>query len=176
MKASVKVALHINNQLYGIDASFRLHGKVQVEQYLKVFLWNAWNFLTRMHRSKKGQILYIRVGTIKSLWILNCLIFSTSFMDSMVILQRPLTNEQLYQCGWVVSVGEYTSSVVMFKYPQQLLRFLNAHTLILLSLAVTYYCCCLIHKQLSIVVLSKCSQNKGEAGFVRLITSKWHFS
>ena len=41
-----------------IDTSFRLHGKLYTEKYSKIFLWNAWNVLTRMRR-RKGQILYI---------------------------------------------------------------------------------------------------------------------
>ena len=43
-----------------IDASFRLHGKLQAEKYSTVFPWNPWNVLMRMYRKKKrGEILYI---------------------------------------------------------------------------------------------------------------------
>ena len=54
-----------------------------------------------------------------------------SFMDSVVILQRPLTNKFTYQCGKVVSVGLFTSCVVMCKILTAVIVF---EWLILLSL------------------------------------------
>ena len=35
------------------------------EKYSKVFLWNAWNILTRMQRRKNDRLYTSRVGTIK---------------------------------------------------------------------------------------------------------------
>ena len=37
-----------------IDASFRLHSEFYAEKYSKVFLWNLWNVLMRMCRTKKN--------------------------------------------------------------------------------------------------------------------------
>ena len=51
-----KLMLQVANTRYRvIDARFKLHGESS-----KVFLWNPWNVLTRMHRRKKKQrFLYI---------------------------------------------------------------------------------------------------------------------
>ena len=44
-----------------INVSFRLHGEFYAKKYLKVFLWNPWNVLTRMHRRKKRHFCtYLR--------------------------------------------------------------------------------------------------------------------
>ena len=38
-----------------IDTSFRLHGEFYAKKCSKVFLWNIWNLLTRIHRRKMKQ-------------------------------------------------------------------------------------------------------------------------
>ena len=57
-----------------IDTSFRLHGEFCAEKYSKMFLWNAWNVLMRMHRRKKDKNMTLSIhalaGTIKSLAVL----------------------------------------------------------------------------------------------------------
>ena len=63
------------------------------------FLWNPWNVLTSMHKERnKKMILSVRtpgVGMIKSLLVPNDSTSSTSFMDSVVILYRTLTNDYI---------------------------------------------------------------------------------
>ena len=55
-------------------------------KYSMVFLCNVQIVLTRTCKTeKKGEILYIRVGTIKSLPVPSCLILYMSFMDIVVI-------------------------------------------------------------------------------------------
>ena len=55
-----KLMLQVGQATYRVtDVSFRHDGKVWAEKYSKVFLWNAWNVLTRMRRRKK-LILYNR--------------------------------------------------------------------------------------------------------------------
>ena len=41
-----------------IDTSFRLHDEFYAEKYSKVFLWNAWNVLTRMRRRKRTDLVH----------------------------------------------------------------------------------------------------------------------
>ena len=38
--------------------SFRLHDQFSSEKFSKVFLWNAWNVLTGMHRRKRTLSVY----------------------------------------------------------------------------------------------------------------------
>ena len=63
------------------------------------FLWNPWNILTRMRRRKRRRkndtFCTLWVRTIKLLLAPDCSASSTSFMDSLVILKRPLTNEYI---------------------------------------------------------------------------------
>ena len=69
-----------------IDSSFRLHDQFYTEKYSKVFLWNAWNVLTKMQR-KKGQILYItgRDDQIAIWPVPNCLILHMSLINLLLI-------------------------------------------------------------------------------------------
>ena len=60
--------LQVEKQDRVIDASFRLCGELYTEIYSKVFLWNPWNVLMRMHRRKKEKMMlpvHPRVGIIK---------------------------------------------------------------------------------------------------------------
>ena len=78
-----KLMLQVENARYRvIDATFKLHAESS-----KVFLWNAWNVLTRMHRRKKKTTLPVhpRVEMIKSLLVPNCLILRMNLMDSVVV-------------------------------------------------------------------------------------------
>ena len=64
-----------------------LYSEFYAEKYSKVFLWNAWNVLMRMHRKKEKYDTFFKlwVGKIKSLPLPNCLTLHTSLMDSMLI-------------------------------------------------------------------------------------------
>ena len=65
-------------------------------KYSMEFLWNPWNVLTRMRRrKKKNDFCTSQVGTIKSLLAPDCSASSMSFRDSVMILKRPLANENI---------------------------------------------------------------------------------
>ena len=53
-----------------------------LKQYSKLFLWNPWNVLRRMHKRKKEKrtfSVHSLVGTIKSLPVSKCLILHTLY-------------------------------------------------------------------------------------------------
>ena len=55
------------NQDRVIDAVFRICGKFYAERYSKVFVWNPWNVLMRMHRRKKNDISCTLLGRDKQI-------------------------------------------------------------------------------------------------------------
>ena len=104
------------------------------------FLWNPWNVLTRMHRRKGTLSLHQRqVRSGYQLLVQNFLIY-TSFIDRVVILQRPLTKEYqqskvVFQQGFLQASLLYTYFIIMCIYTyhfhilhQRILSMYISHT------------------------------------------------
>ena len=79
-----------NMELLMLASDFKVNSRLKILKGISV---EFMEYLDIEAWRKKGHLVYMEIVMLYLLLAPNCMILSISLMDSMVVLQRPLTKE-----------------------------------------------------------------------------------